>query len=352
LSQNDPTMRQSQIRIAIPDDLQQAQLALMLARERGEADYESTINDFIQQFPSSTDGYYAKALLKANQKDYSAAENSMQQALQKASSKEEAHYNYARLALSISEQEETIEEKSKQTDKALEQIHKAYRLSPQPQYQQLEAQILFVKGGYQQAYELFIALTKSPIRNGELFYEAALAREQLNGTNEEIYALLDSAVCACDTPYTAIAAPYILARALQRDKMADYRNAMLDFFRYEALMYGRLSADFYFMRGQSEMRGKIFQPALNDLAHAVMLDPNNTLYWAELASANLRVGQRKEAIMAAQHCLDLDSEQADALLILGISQAEDGEKKEGLKNIQRAKELGNEQADKFLNKFK
>ena len=112
--------------------------------------------------------------------------------------------------------------------------------------------------------------------------------------------LIEKAIEKCDTPYTSIAAPYFLARALQYDKMQNYRKAMLDFYRYEILMNGNVGHEFYFYRGESEMRGKLYQQALNDLAHAVALDPKNTMYWAELASANLKVKKFNEAIISSQ----------------------------------------------------
>ena len=82
------------------------------------------------------------------------------------------------------------------------------------------------------------------------------------------------------------------------------------------------------------------------------LDPKNTLYWAELASANLRVKKIKEAIVAAEQCIKLEPEYPDAYLVLGLAQIENGDKAEGIKNIEKAKSLGNAQADKFLEKYK
>ena len=194
--------------------------------------------------------------------------------------------------------------------------------------------------------------SKEPLNEYDVYYECMRAKSQIGGTDAEILELLDSTIAACDTPYTNIVAPYFLARALQYDKMTDYRKAMLDFFHYEALMYPNLSAEFYYIREQSEMRGKLYQPALNDIAHAVALDPKNTLYWAELASANLRVKKIKEAIVAAEQCIKLEPEYPDAYLVLGLAQIENGDKAEGIKNIEKAKSLGNAQADKFLEKYK
>ena len=134
--------------------------------------------------------------------------------------------------------------------------------------------------------------------------------------------------------------------------MEQYRKAMADLYIYEALMVGRLNGEFYFLRGQSEAKGKIFQPALNDLAHAVYIDPKNIVYWAELASLYLRVGKYEEAMKAAKQCTEMDAEASEGWLILGVSQAESGNKTEGIKNIEKAQSLGNEQAGQFLSKYK
>lgn len=351
----DGTLRQTDIRIALPTDEKQAQLALMLASDISGTDkYAATVDEFIKLFPKMNDGYYAGAVSSINRKDYAKAENLMQTALKVADKADEAHYNYARIILlaRTNEQDEQALPASWTFDKAISETKEAYDISPQFLYQQLEAQILYAKGEYQQAYDKFMELTRTPYKNGDLFYQAMLAKARTGGEDKELLSLLDSAIAVCDTPYTTIAAPYFLERAMQHDKMENYRSAMLDFYRYEAIMYPQLSAEFYYTRGQSELRGKLFQPALNDISHAIALDPGNALYWAELASLNLRVKKIEEAIVASEQCIKLAPESSEAYLILGISQAESGRKEEGLQNMAKAKELGNEQADKFMEKYK
>ena len=134
--------------------------------------------------------------------------------------------------------------------------------------------------------------------------------------------------------------------------MKEYRKAIADYYQYEPLMYGRLSAEFYFQREQCEAAGKVYQLALYDIARAVALDPKNSMYWAEWASLSLRVNRLEEAIKAAEHCIQLDPDASEPYLILGIAQVESGKKQEGLANINKAKSMGNQQADSFLSKFK
>lgn len=349
------TLKQTGIRMALPDELQQAQLALMIANSQSNMEnYKATAEEFVHKFPKENDGYYALAVCLAGEYNYQAADDIMLNAIKNADQKDVAHSNYSRLiVMAYNEKTEDKQLPASWTlDKALSEVKEANAVSPQFAYQLLEGQILYAKGDYQAAYDHFIALAKKGNRTPDVYYEAMRAKSQIGGTDAEILELLDSTVAACDIPYTNITAPYFLARAIQHDKMADYRKAMLDFFRYEALVYPNVGADFYYIREQSEMKGKFYQPALNDIAHAVALDPKNTLYWAELASANLRVKKYKEAIIAAEQCIKLESEYPDAYLVLGLAQIEEGNKTEGIKNIEKAKSLGNAQADTFLEKYK
>ena len=341
LSQNDGTLRQTKIRKGLPNDEKQALLAMMFASEVKDANYAATVEDFIRMFPSAIDGYVSKAHLALAKGDSTQVAAIMTEALPKVGNKAECHFQYARLLMQMNH-----------IDQAQQEVDAAYQLSPEPLYQQLQAQLLFAKGDYQDAYDQFIALTHSPIRNGELFYQAMQAKEQLGGSDDELMTLLDSAIAVCDTPYTVVAAPYFLARALLYDKMEQYRKALPDFYTYEALMYGRLTSEFYFLRYQSEMKGRIYQAALNDMSHAVALEPKNPLYWAELGSLNLRLSIFDNAIIAAQRCLELDPNMSEAYLVLGAAKIQLNKKAEGIEHIKKAQALGNEQATVFLEKYK
>ncbi len=341
MTQNQPTLRQTAIRTALPAKLSDARLAMMFAGERGGANYRKTVDEFVSMFPKQNDGYYARALLSLNDSNITAAEADMKTAVREADDKAEAHYNYSRILAMTGKY-----------DQAISEAKAAYAVSPLPVYQEQEASILFDQGKYQQAYDMFISLTRTDMHKADLYYKAMRSRQQLGGTDDELLALLDSAVEACDTPYTSMAAPYFLARGVQHDKMKQYRKAMSDLYTYEALAVGQVGAAFYHLRAQSEARGRIYQPALDDYARAIVLDPKNLLYWAELASLTLKVGEKENAAKAAQRCIELDPSYPDAYLILGIVQAETGKKAEGIRNIEKAKELGNAQADSFLKKYK
>lgn len=352
LSMNSPTLRQTSIRKALPQDLKGAQLALMLASQGRVADYIATARDFISMFPSEADGYSSLAGALWRQGKTAEADKILQNGIAKSSDKATAHYNYAREIWQKTAMMPDPPYSSWTFDKAMQEIDNAYKINPLPIYEEMRGKINYSKGNYEEAYNIFMKLTKSSIRNADLFYEAAQCRQQQKGSDNEILALLDSAVCACDTPYTTIAAPYFFARGEQYGKMGKYRDAMLDLYRYEMLTSSQPTAAFYYEREQYEIKGKIFQGALNDINRAVILDRNNAQLWAEKANVHLRVGQNDEAIKAADIAIQLDSEYASPYLVKGLAQCQSGNKAEGIQNLQKAKSLGDTQADEFIAKFK
>ena len=352
LSMNSPTLRQTTIRKALPSDLKGAQLALMMASQGRASDYIATARDFISMFPSETDGYSSLAGALWREGLTADANKALQEGIAKAADKSTAHYNYAREIWQKTAMMPEPAYPSWTYDKAMQEIDAAYKISPLPIYDEMRGKINYSKGNYAEAYNMFMKLTKSPIRNADLFYEAAQCRQQLKGSDDEILALLDSAVCACDTPYTTIAAPYFLARGEQYGKMGKYRDAMLDLYRYEMLTPSQPTAAFYYEREQYEIKGKIFQGALNDINRAVILDRNNAQLWAEKANVHLRVGQYAEAIQSADISIQLDSSYASPYLVKGLAQCQSGQKADGVQNLEKAKSLGDTQADSFITKFK
>ena len=106
------------------------------------------------------------------------------------------------------------------------------------------------------------------------------------------------------------------------------------------------------MREQCEVKGRMWQQALQDILIASRLDPKEPLYPTEAGSLLLRLNKMDAAASAARQAIQLDASLPDAYLILGIAQCENKQKAEGFRNIQKAKELGNKQAETFLQKYK
>ncbi|WP_449028129.1 tetratricopeptide repeat protein [Prevotella jejuni] len=355
LSQNDVTLRQSDIRIGLPNTLEEAVVALMLSSEKPANIHEAIVNEFITKFPQSNDGYYALANIQIAKGEVANADKTMQTAIGKVIAKDEAHYNYARLIYRnafIPEFEEKAKAIGWTLEKALDEVQKAQSAKANDAYRHLQAQITYAKGDYAKAYTDFEALTKTKFNNPELYLEMAQSRQHLGGTDQEILDLLNKSIELCDTPYVSTSAPYFYTRGQQLEKMGEYRKAVQDYYTYEYFNQGRLGAAFYYMREQCEVKGRMWQQALQDILVASRLDPKEALYPTEAGSLLLRLNKLDAAMSAAQQAIQLDDAQPDAYLILGIAQCESKQKESGIKNIQKAKELGNTQADTFLQKYK
>ena len=355
LSQNDVTLRQSDIRIGLPNTLEEAVVALMLSSEKPANIHEAIVNEFITKFPQSNDGYYALANIQIAKGEVANADKTMQTAIGKVTAKDEAHYNFARLIYRnafIPEFEEKAKAIGWTLDKALDEVQKAQSAKANDAYRHLQAQITYAKGDYAKAYTDFEALTKTKFNNPELYLEMAQSRQHLGGTDQEILDLLNKSIELCDTPYVSTSAPYFYTRGQQLEKMGEYRKAVQDYYTYEYFNQGRLGAAFYYMREQCEVKGRMWQQALQDILVASRLDPKEALYPMEAGSLLLRLNKLDAAMSAAQQAIQLDDAQPDAYLILGIAQCESKQKESGIKNIQKAKELGNTQADTFLQKYK
>lgn len=355
LSQNDNIMRTSSIRIGLPDSQEEALVALVLSSEKPLEIYKATIQDFINKFPKAAEGYniYANKLLGMG--DIVGAEKAMREAIKNVSAKDEAHFNYARnmyLACVDSSLFAKVKSIGWSLDKAKQEAEIAYSIKPMNIYKHLQAQIIYSEGDYNKAYAAFEALTKTDIKNPELYLEMAQSKQHLNASDEEILRLLNQSVELCDTPYVATSAPYFFVRGQQLQKMGRYRLAVKDYYVYENLNKGGLSSDFYYNREQCEVKAKMWQQAIQDIAIAARLDPKEVLYPIEAANLLLRIGKYDVAKNIAKEAIKIDPKAAEAYLILGISQCELKEKTEGVGNIIKAKELGNKQADSFLKKYK
>ena len=355
LSQNDVTLRQSDIRIGLPNTLEEAVVALMLSSEKPANIHEAIVNEFITKFPQSNDGYYALANIQIAKGEVANADKTMQTAIGKVTAKDEAHYNFARLIYRnafIPEFEEKAKAIGWTLDKALDEVQKAQSAKANDAYRHLQAQITYAKGDYAKAYTDFEALTKTKFNNPELYLEMAQSRQHLGGTDQEILDLLNKSIELCDTPYVSTSAPYFYTRGQQLEKMGEYRKAVQDYYTYEYFNQGRLGAAFYYMREQCEVKGRMWQQALQDILIASRLDPKEPLYPTEAGSLLLRLNKMDAAASAARQAIQLDASLPDAYLILGIAQCENKQKAEGFQNIQKAKELGNKQAETFLQKYK
>lgn len=350
---NDPTLRRIGIAPALPGDKEQALLVLIMSEQNTDsAKHQAIVTDFINQYPGLVDGYTAKARSLVNNDKFDEAGRTMEQAIKSADKKDEAHAAYGKVIYDKLTYKANIPYEPWTLEKAADETQKAYAINPLPTYRHQLAQITFAQGGYQKAYDEFTALLNSEMNAPELYYEAAQCKTMLNAPKTEVIALLDSAINKTDTLRMREAAPYFLARAEAYNAVDSFRQAVFDYTRYEILAGGRMTAQFYYLRSQAEVKARLYQQALGDLAAAIITAPQEPTYYAEMASLQLKVNLTDEAIKTAQRCIELAPEYSDGYLLLGLAQISKGDKTAGLPNLEKARDLGNPQAQPLIEKYK
>lgn len=352
LSINDNTLNSTFISKDIPDDKDQAMVTLYVAQQKGGEDFKKIIEQFINKFPNVADGYISRAQQETDKDDFINAKADMEKAIKVADKKDDAHYSYSKLIYQKEIYKSDKPYKDWNLDLAYNEAKKAYEINQIPMYKYQMAQILYSQKKYQDAYNTYIELTKTPLKNGEIFYEAAQSKVQLQANDTVICELLDSAVNCFSKPYTRDAAPYILARATKLDNMKKYREAVNDYNDYETLMRSSLNDSFYYIREQAELNARLYKQALDDISKAIDINPKEATYYAEQGNLMLRVNMLDEALNSAKKCVDIAPKYSDGYLILGLIQMKKGNKEEGMQNLQKAKSLGNTQADAIIEKYK
>lgn len=351
LSINDRSLEGCAIRVALPEEAPQAELTMMVAKTKYDIPtYKQYVEEFIRKFPTSVTGYQERAEIAASEDNLSEADTYMTNAFNKVTDKAAAHSAYANIIFKKIASKKENNSPTWTYEKALSEATTAYKLSNNPGYLNQQGQILFTKGEYQKAYDIFMNLTKTPLRNPELFFEAAQCKTQLKAPEAETTALIDS--CIVGFPKSPLTAPYYLIRGQLKDNKGLYREAIKDYNVYDTLMYGRADQSFYYLRYKCEMNIHWWQQALNDIAHTIVLNPKEPTYYAELAALELRINRPQDAQKAAQKCIELEPDYADGYICLGLAQINCGNKADGIKSLEKARELGDERAQGLIDKNK
>ena len=349
---NEATLLQTKIKKELPDDQKEAVLALYMASSRQDsASYVNMVEDFIRKFPKASDGYLYRAQIEASTNNFAAAEKDMEMAISNSTQKDDTHYNYARMIYNKIIFQADVPYDNWTLDKALDEIRLANTLNPQPTYRQMEANILFGQKKYSEAYDIYSQLSNTNLKGAEVYFSAARCKEMLKDSTAML-ALLDSAMNCFTKPYLKEAAPYLWARAQARLQAKKYRDAISDMNDYEELMVANINDNFYYLRYQAEVDGRLYQQALNDITRAIVMNPKETFYYAEKASLEIRVGLYDNAIATAKESITIDANDSDGYLFLGVAQCLKGNKKEGIPNLQKAKDMGNLQAEALIEKYK
>lgn len=315
LSANDPALRSTAVSKAIPEDYDEAVLALyMAASVMDKQQYEAYIDRFIRKYPDKADGYIYRARLATVAGRFADADADLKQAVKVGDKKDEVHFQYAQIIYQKELMQSDQPYADWSLDRAMEESKAAYQENPQPIYRQQQAQIFYAQQKFEEAFAIYEELARTDLRSADNFFAAAQCKLQMDDKKAALIQL-DSAVSMFSRPYVKTAAPYLRVRA------------------------------------QLSMELRRYQQAINDMNDLVALEPNSAELWAEKASYELRVNLFDQAMESAQQCLRLDPEGSDGYLMTGIVMCIKGNKEEGLKNLHKAKELGNDQAQTFIDKY-
>lgn len=355
LSYNDETLTNIGIKKALPDTEEQALIFLYMASTQLTPEkYMEVLNDYIEQYPNSTDGYIRRAtqLLSTSQDEATLKQVAadMDQALKVASQEEAVRFDRAKLIYNYMLTNPATPNEDWSFDKALEEIQQAIDLQALPVYVQLKGDILFAKQDYPGALAAYEQVNHSDMASPTSYFSAAQTKEMMKAPATEVLALMDSCIALCPQPYTNTTGPYLLARAQALLNANQARKAMLDYDAYYKAMNGNVNAAFYYYREQAAIQARQYQRALDDLAKAIELAPDELLYRAELAVVNIRVGRSEEAIRILQEALKIEPEYAEAYRLMGQAYVQLKKKDEACESFAKAKELGDPNVDALIEK--
>ena len=356
LSLNDGSLSSIGIKKALPDTEDQALVTLYMASTTTNAvGYSMLLNDFVAKFPNNADGYVRRAthVLTQNidEASLAKAEADLNKALEVTTNRDETLYERANLIYNyqLTNPENTYKDWT--YEKALGEVREALTLNDLPAYSQLEADILFAMQNYAEAYQAIEKVNNSPLASASTWYSAAHCKELMNAPADEVIALMDKCIGTFTPPYTEQAAPYLLERARIYTNAEKYRPALVDYEEYYKAVNGKVNDQFYYLRAQCAMQAKAFQRALDDYVEAIMLNPDELTYRAELAVVNMRVGRNDEAVRILDVAIAKDATYAELYRLKGLALLQQKKNKEARSAFDKAKELGDEQVDALIEKY-
>ncbi|WP_455587205.1 tetratricopeptide repeat protein [Bacteroides sp.] len=355
LSLGDITLRSIGIKKGLPETEEQALVYLYMASSQSNIEeYMALLDDFVKQFPNSPDGYLRRAsTLVFSVKDDGALDKAaadMERAMKVAQKKDDVYYNMSKQIYNyqLGKPEKTYKDWT--YDKALEYVRDALALDSLPVYVQLEGDILFAKQDYPAALACYEKVNRTNLASPATFFNAAKTMELMNADPKQVVVVMDSCIARCKQPVSEADAPYLLERAQMNMAAEQYRPAMLDYDAYYDAVNGQVNDLFYYYREQAAIKARQYQRALDDIAKAIELNPQDLTYRAEQAVINLRVGRYEEALKALDEALAIDPKYAEAYRIMGICQMQLKKQEEACASFAKAKELGDPNVDELIKK--
>ena len=340
------------IRTAMPDVQADALSCMYMQTMIGDSiSWIATIDDYISAYPESYEGYQSRAEYVAiYYRDMLQAEKEWEKALALAENKAEAYFGKGKVLNTIVQSGDTLSHSMLTFENALAQVDKAISISNSSLYVSYKADMLYGRQRYADAAVCYESLFDTDMRSADLFAKASQCNVLMENNGRAIE-LLDSAVLFFNNG-SKEQAPYILTRAVVKSAAKRYREAVVDMNRYETMVGGVLSADFYYMREQAELNCKMYQQALNDIETAMDLAPDNLLYYLEKGMLCYRVKLTDEGIRTMEKVRELAPGIADVHYLLGRLYMQKGNIAEARSALEAAVGLGHEDARVQLESLK
>jgi tetratricopeptide (TPR) repeat protein len=340
----------------LPEKEDQALVYLYMGSSQlSQDEYTELLNDFVNKFPDSQDGYIHRATnYVSTDKDganIKLADQDLSTAIKVAKNRDDAYYNSAKLIYDYLLLKHENVYKDWNLDRALSDVRNAISINSLPVYIKLEGDILYAKNDYASALISYDKVNHSNIVSAATYFSSAKTMQMLNRDSKDVLAMMDSCIARCTDPITRDMAPYLLARAQMRMDAKMYRPALLDYNSYYNSMNGDVNDVFYYYREQAALESRQYQTAIDDIQKAIDINPKDMLYRVEQGALNLRVGRVDTAVEQLQKAIAVDPKYPETYRILGICQIQQKKNSEACANFNKAKELGDPSAQAMIEKY-
>lgn len=339
------------IPVALPPAQKEALTTLYLLRGHAYTHnsdrYLLPLDEYQSLYPDCYEGHLMRAeYLALADSALERAREEWGKALRVTEKPDDVHYNIAKVYATMLSR--TSESDGLQLrDSAIVHITKAVDIKPEPLYIQYKAELLYAKGDYVSSFDCYQALSNTNLAGAYVFVAASRCKEALEEWDEAI-AYMDSAVNTFGEEATSFAAPYIINRAMLKQRAKRYREAVVDYNAYAALREDKLNANFYYSREQAEYEAKMYKQALDDIEMALYLQPDELLYLIEKGRLCYKVKLIDEALAALIRASEISDDNPDAHYMIARCYMIKGDKAAAKASMLRAKELGHFDADARL----
>lgn len=346
---------------ALPANAKDAMTYFYMLPQKDSLVYQTACDDYITTWPNRVDGYVNRGNWYANKREYAACETDYRMALGKAPSDttdlmpDAIHYNLSNLIYHavVAQKNAAPVYPGWTMQRAEHEADQALAIRSHTLYLMQKANCQFASRNYEGAYQNYSKVCADPqFASSETFYSAACALDLARHDSVGVLTLLDSCIAHIPHPVSAKNAEYYFIRYQRLLGAGQARKAVLDLNEYEkAVGPKNLTANFYSLRSQAEMQGRMYQQALDDIRTAIASSATPLPFRLDEAYILLQVGEFEQAISAATQLLKDLPENSDCYKIMGIAQGELKQKEKAIQNLNKAKRLGDDSVEPFLQKY-